>query len=508
MSDANRSTIAYIAESTWGTTPGSPSFKKMRITGESLMHEKTTVLSEEIRDDRQNSDLVQVAAQASGSVDFELSYLAFQPFLAAALCASIVVLNVSATADIEAGVAATQTLTLSGNLSDGALVVIDGFAYRAKATPVLPFDFDIGADASGTLDNLIAAINGGAGSGTAYAAGTPPHPTVTAAAGAGDTMDVTARFEGTAGNLIAVSEDSASASWGAALLAGGTEPTISGTAGDFDDILVGTTVKVAGSATSANNGLKLVTGKAVNGSELYFASGAFTADTSTESLTLTGNHLRNGIERKSFSLERRILNSDGFANYQAYRGMMIDSLELNFESRAIVTGSMGFLGRQGYDLGNQSLDSDQAYTEADAGDVVNATSHVGGFLFNRKSTSERFKTLSLSIANNLRGKDAIGEFGNFDVGMGSFEVTGTLNAYFRDRSIHREFINHSDIAFSYQVTDPDGNVMVVTVPRAKQSTGTPAIEAKDTDVMVASEFTAIRDETAGCTLIIDFHPAA
>jgi len=508
MSDANTSALGYIRESAWGTTPATPSLRKSRMTGEGLVHEKDTVESEEIRDDRMVPDLVEVGSQASGSVNFELSYEASKEFFEAALFASIQTINITETVDLVAGVAASGTYTLSGNVADGYTVEIGGYVYTFRATPAQPFDVDVAGSASASIDNLIAAIINGAGAGSAYAAGTPPHPSVIAAAGGGDSMDVTARQTGTAGNSITTTATGANASFGAATLAGGVDSQAQGTAGDFSSINAGTTVKVAGSATAGNNGLKLVTAVSTDGADLTFASGSFVADTSTESITLTGKTLRNGKTRHSYTIERRIENTAGTPLYQIYRGMMVDGMELTFESKAIVTGSMTFLGKRGEDGGSISLDADQAYTDAYEGDVVNATSHIGSFLVDREATSERFKSLNLTIANNLRGKDAMGELGNYDVGVGSFNVSGNLMAYFQDRRLHQKFIAHSNAALSFRVTDPDGSVMVFTIPRVKLSSGSPEISAKDTDVMVAADFTAIRDATTNAMLIIDFHDAA
>jgi hypothetical protein len=509
MSDSNLSTLAGVAESAWGQTPASPSLRKLRITGESIVHDKVTVVSEEIRDDRQISDMPEVGAEASGSIDFELSYEAFKEFFEAGMFNALIVINETATCDIDAGVKAAQTLTLSANLSADDEIEVGGVVYIAKATPTLPNHFDLGASAELTIDSLVAAINKAAvGAGTLYGEGTVAHPRVTAAKASASTMTVTAKSEGTAGNAITVSEDSANAAWGDVTLEGGLEPRITGTAGDFTNIPVGATVKVAGSATSGNNGLKLVTARAGDASWIEVARGSLAADTSTEALTFTGKHLPNGTTRKSFLLERRILNSVADAYYQIYRGMMVDTLSLTFESRAIVTGSIGFLGRAGEDGGTTSIDADGVYTAAHEGDVVNATSHVGTFLIDREVTSERFKTITLDIANNLRGKDAIGESGNFDVGVGSFSLSGSLNAYFIDRAFHEKFIAHDDVAISFRVTSPQGATIVFTIPRLKLSAGTPSIEGKDTDVMTAGEFTAIRDATTGFTFAVDYHDAA
>ena len=75
--NTSQTRVAYIAESTWGTTPATPTFITARITGESLNANIDNVVSDEIRADRNVSDLIQVGSSAGGSVDFELTYGGF-----------------------------------------------------------------------------------------------------------------------------------------------------------------------------------------------------------------------------------------------------------------------------------------------------------------------------------------------------------------------------------------------------------------------------------------------
>jgi hypothetical protein len=122
-----------------------------------------------------------------------------------------------------AAAAATGVLTLTGNASNTETVTIDTKTYTFQ-TVLTDVDGNvlIGATASDSIDNLIAAITLGSGAGTLYAASTTLHPTVTAAAGAGDTMDATAKKKGETGNSIATTDTMASGSWGGATLSGGT----------------------------------------------------------------------------------------------------------------------------------------------------------------------------------------------------------------------------------------------------------------------------------------------
>ena len=129
--------------------------------------------------------------------------------------------------DSATAAAATGTLTLADNAAADETVVIGDRTYTFKATLTAANQVKVGATASDSIDNLIAAINGAAGAGTTYGTGTVAHALVTAAAGAGDTMVVTAKTKGTAGNSIASTETMGDGSWGAANLAGGVDPTAS-----------------------------------------------------------------------------------------------------------------------------------------------------------------------------------------------------------------------------------------------------------------------------------------
>ena len=121
---------------------------------------------------------------------------------------------------------ATGILTLTGNASNNETVTIDSKTYTFQDTLTdTDGNVKIGANASDTIDNLIAAIVLGAGSGTAYAASMTLHPTVDAAAGAGDTMDLTAKSSGDSGNSLTTTETMTNGSFGGATLSGGSDGT-------------------------------------------------------------------------------------------------------------------------------------------------------------------------------------------------------------------------------------------------------------------------------------------
>ena len=77
--------LRYVPEVTYGVTPSTPAMVALRHKGCSLGQTKDTFQSEELRSDRQISDLRHGTIRVSGGIDFELSYGEFDPILEAAL---------------------------------------------------------------------------------------------------------------------------------------------------------------------------------------------------------------------------------------------------------------------------------------------------------------------------------------------------------------------------------------------------------------------------------------
>lgn len=101
---------------------------------------------------------------------------------------------------------ATGTIQIANNAFDaGDDVTIAGQKYEFVGAPAVAFDVAIGANVNATAANLAAAINLGAGSGTAYHASTTRNPHVTATV-VTDTVTVTSKYPGAIGNFLTLAE--------------------------------------------------------------------------------------------------------------------------------------------------------------------------------------------------------------------------------------------------------------------------------------------------------------
>lgn len=87
MSDSSRVQIGYATEVSWGVIPA-VAFGEIRTTGEGMNFNIANIVSNEIRSDRQITDLVQVDAEATGPVNGELSYGTYDDWLEGGLFSS------------------------------------------------------------------------------------------------------------------------------------------------------------------------------------------------------------------------------------------------------------------------------------------------------------------------------------------------------------------------------------------------------------------------------------
>ena len=83
--DANRVQLLYRNQGTGFDVLGSGAPTEVRFTSESLKQTTDNASSDEIRDDRQRSDIIRTDIRAEGDINMELSYGDFDPFFSAAL---------------------------------------------------------------------------------------------------------------------------------------------------------------------------------------------------------------------------------------------------------------------------------------------------------------------------------------------------------------------------------------------------------------------------------------
>ena len=137
---SNLAQIALIKETVFGQVPVSGNPQLMRFTGESFKFTITTETSQEIRSDRQITDMIQTDAEAGGDLNYEFSFSTYDTLIASALAndwAGDVLTN------------GTQLDTYS--IEQGFLDIGQYIVHRGMGVNTMSLDFSIGAIVTGSF---------------------------------------------------------------------------------------------------------------------------------------------------------------------------------------------------------------------------------------------------------------------------------------------------------------------------------------------------------------------
>jgi hypothetical protein len=381
----NRVALRLKPEATFGTTPSTGNHYLLRVISESLKYAIQTTQSQELRSDRQVTDLPQVGAEANGDIGFEFSYGEFDSLLAAALQGSW-----------------SQIGTGSNGNSTGTAVT--------------------------TTTSLV----------------------------------------------------------------------LTGAGAAFSSMVAGQWFRLSNMSTSANNGWFQAT--AITNSTTLAATG-LTAATTTGTAVVQSARLTNGTTQTSFSIERQ--NAD-LTLYSLFRGMTPARLSLNLTPGQILTGSIGFLGKDAQATAGTSGMPGTSVASLTNG-VYNSVSNVFNILEGGSALSNTYaRSLTLNVDNSLRGQAAIGTLGNVGIGAGQSIITGQIELYFADATYLNKFVNNTASSLSVRLgASSTGIGYVLTLPNIKYSDGGTPTPGANQDVTLTLPFQALRDTTTGYQLLLD-----
>ena len=483
--DTNRTSIFIALEddACWGADPDvgalSPKGYEVRMTGETLVHNKQTVVSESIRTDRMRDTISEVAASVEGDLNYELSFRDFETLLQGALANDFVYLIERTMAAGDVGVTGA---TNRYDVNQGAI----DFANFYVGTDVWVFGFELNTVNNGRM--IIATVDGADQFITVNNEITPA--TALADEDSGSGLPLT--FKTPKGIFVDLEIQSTD--------------TVGSATTDFLvdlNLEVGQSIRMERWDIAGNNGVFKIAGITANALTLTDAFGADPALTIETAgvVVLTAQRLKNGIARKSFLIEKFF---GDITQFFYMTGCRVGSMSMSTAAQALVTGSFSFQGKEGV-----SQQASVLGTTIPAGikDALNATTNVGNITEAGVSLSTAIRSLELTIGNNLRTKPQIGSRSPVDIGYGFVDVTGTAEVYFEDEVLLAKFLAHTSSSFAFTFTDGDGNALVFTLPRLFFTSGSPTAPGGNDDVILPMEFTAVRSQVDDAVVIIDALPA-
>jgi len=484
--DTNRTSLHYVIEddACWGATPDvgalAPKGFELRMTGETLVHNKQTIVSESIRTDRMRDTISEVGASVEGDLNFELSFRDWEAMLQGALANDFeyIIERTMLAGDVGVTGSTNRYDVLQGtvdfeNFVIGADVHVAGFELNTINNGRMLIVTVDAADQFMTVNNEVVPVttltDEDSGSGLPLVFKTP---------------------KGIFTDLEVQSNDGVGS--------GATDFLV-----DLN-LAVGQTIRMERWDVTGNNGVFKIAALTANLMTLTTVAGANPALTieTAGTVILTAQRLKNGKERKSFLLQK--LFGD-ITQYFYMTGCRVGQMTLNTEAQALVTGSFSFQGKEGISQQTSVLGSE---VPAGIKDALNATTNVGNISEAGVPLSTAIRSIELTIANNLRPKPQLGSRSPVDIGYGFIDITGTAAVYFEDAALLAKFIAHTSSSLAFTFTDSDGNVLVITIPRLFFTTGSPMAPGGNDDVILSMEFTAVRNVVDDAVIIIDALPAA
>lgn len=306
---------------------------------------------------------------------------------------------------------------------------------------------------------------------------------------------LTALLQGTTAVTIAIS--------------GATDISVVNSTSSFDSsstnfvtegILVGHFVKVSGFTEAANNGTFKVT--AVTSTSLT-VDATLTDEASGDSIDIDAEIIRNGAEQPTSYTFRKQINAPGAADsIFYYRGCMINSMSFNFESGSILNGDMNVMGLTSE--GTATAISGESITAVPAYDIMNAVSSVTAVDITGLPSTVEFKTLNLTIDNQINEATAIGTLGAADLVPFSLNVTADIELYFEDTTVYNLYKNASSFSVAFTLQDTSGNIIVMYMPKCKFEELTEPVDGKDNFLMETGSLRALRDSTTNMTVQFAF----
>lgn len=495
MSDTNRVGLRFFRSSQrTAPIPGGPfNLDQLRFTGTpNLAFVPTTIVSEEIRPDRQITDLILVGAEAGGDTGIELSFRAFDDLITGAMFNLFTeTVRKLGTGEITAFGAGTIDVDVGGDFIVGQVT---------RLSDLLTGDVGDGIfEITGIAVNVLT-VNPLAGTNTTAILGT-------------ETAD--------ADTLLEVTGFAAQGNGDISVVVTGSDAVFSFPVGALDDafgtgvpVTIGQWFKFADFATAGNNVW-------TRAREVDLTADTITADAQTgmatdaaateQVIAFYGARVENGaqaISAHQFAVERRFEDHSPITR-ELFLGMALNNFNITLAPAAIEVGSLTWFG-----FNSSVSDASPNYTDLYAAlpvdraapqfDVYNTSNDIGrlgrgvdpidaaGLNFVLEATIE--------INNNLRRQPAVGVFGAAGIGVGELSVTGTLSTYFDNDEILQVILNNEETTLDLITQGGDGRSMIFDLPRIKFSGGAPDVPGKNQDVTIPGTYQAILSPVFGYTM--------
>lgn len=216
--------------------------------------------------------------------------------------------------------------------------------------------------------------------------------------------------------------------------------------------------------------------------------------------------LVNGLTEKSLTLEKRFYRGMSEAatpvaqyDYFRFKGMIVNTMNLNIQASSIITGDFAFLGK-GAETAT-SIITGETYLNATTADVLSASHNVGTLTMSG-FTSPKLASVTMTVTNNLQGANVVGSHEYADIGAGTFTVSGSIEAFYDSLDMYTAFLGGTASSLSLTVGKTTGQKYTLEIPKLKFASGEIVAGGQNQYVMAKMNFQGLLDSTLGGTMKI------
>ena len=204
--------------------------------------------------------------------------------------------------------------------------------------------------------------------------------------------------------------------------------------------------------------------------------------------------LKNGTAEKYFTIEKGFTD---IGKYIPYKGMMVSSFSMNIAPNSIITVDFNFSGKEEATPSDTPLGTPSYAT----GIGTSPFNSFSGYVKEGGTTVGMITSVTFAVDNNFDDGFVVGSRAKAAIFPGRCRVTGSISAYIEDLSLYTKFASELESSLEVKILDTDGNSYTFLFPRVIYGGESPKIDGEG-PIVQNMPFTALYDETEGCTLKI------
>jgi len=214
----------------------------------------------------------------------------------------------------------------------------------------------------------------------------------------------------------------------------------------------------------------------------------------------TTNVLKNALTPKTFTFEK-MFEQGATDSFVTFTGCRVDTLDLSLKAKQSISANFGIKGLAA-PAPATTIITGATYTAATTSPVMNAALNVSGLTFTGITNAPVLEQLDISIKANTYDNTIIGQYATYSEGMGRFDVSGTMTAFFENLDTYNAILNHTDIALAVTMGASAGSRYTLSLPKVKLMDGAPVVDGNSRAVKISVPFTAYFDSTAAATAVL------